>query len=145
MKFHRPGFGVRGTGPLSRIWGEMLSALLLLALTLPYRWEEQGVKITLINPEFTSDKRYVLVHLRLQPTMDVAAFRWQNLVSVVNKAGMPVPQANDCGADQHITMGNFLLHKGKKSEVLLYYLSSPADFPVQVMVGEQAVGPPLGR
>lgn len=123
----------------------MLSALLLLALAFPHSWEEQGVKITLVNPEFTRDKRYVVVHLRLVPTMDVAAFRWQDLVRVINKAGQPVPQANDCGVDHRITMGNFLLRKGKKTEVLLYYLSQPDDFPVQIMVGEQALGKPLGR
>ena len=123
----------------------MLSALLLLALSFPYGWEEQGVKITLINPEVTPDKRYVLVHLRLQPTMDVAAFRWQNLVQVINKDGQAVPQANDCGADEHITMGEFLLHKGRKTSLMLYYLSQPSDFPVQIQVNDQPIGKALGR
>jgi hypothetical protein len=123
----------------------MLVSLLLLALTFPYSWEEQGVKITLVHPEVTRDKRYVLVHLRVQASMDVAAFRWQNLVQVINREGQSVSQANDCGVDRRITMGQFLLRKGQKSEVLLYYLSQPADFPVQIMVGEQAVGSPLGR
>ena len=123
----------------------MLVALLMMVLAFPYSWEEQGVRITLVNPEVTPDRHYVLVHLRLQPTMDIAAFRWQNLCTVVNKAGQPLPQANDCGVNEHITMGDFPLKKNQRSSLMIYYLAQPADFPVQIFVGDAPVGRPLGR
>lgn len=119
-------------------------AVLLLALAgFPHTWEEQGVKVTLVNPEVTPDRRYVLVHLRLQPTIDVAYFRWQSLVRVVNRAGETVPQANDCGVDHKLTLGDFPLRKGRRTEVLMYYLAQPSDFPVQIWVGDQVVGNPI--
>lgn len=123
----------------------MVWALLLLGLKFPYSWEEQGVSCTFINPEYTRDKHYVIAHLNLRPRVPVAAFRWQGLVNVINAQGQPVPQAGDCKFDQSITTGMPPLAKDKTIPLLMYWLAQPSDFPVQIYVGEQALGDPLGR
>lgn len=119
---------------------------LLLCLLL---WVEQGVQVTLINPEVTRDNKYVLVHFRVRAVSDVTGFEWQSLCRVVNVRGEDVPQAADCGVDtgtgNRITMGPFPLKKGEKGTMMLYYLAEPADFPVQLMVNGEAVGKPLGK
>lgn len=123
----------------------MVLALLILGLKFPYTWEEQGVRCTFLNPEYTRDKRYVIAHLSLRPTVDVAAFEWQGLITVKNKLGESVPQAGDCKFDQSITTGPPPLQKGKTVPVLMYWLAQPGDFPVQVYVGDEALGAPLGK
>ncbi|MFN8609541.1 MAG: hypothetical protein U0931_18525 [Vulcanimicrobiota bacterium] len=123
----------------------MVWALLLLGLKFPYTWEEQGVRCTFINPEYTRDKHYVIAHLTLRPRVNVAAFQWHGLVSVINAQGQSVPQANDCKFDQSITTGMPALAKDKTIPLLMYWLAQPSDFPVQIYVGEQALGEPLGR
>lgn len=123
----------------------MVCALLLLGLRFPYTWEEQGVRCTLINPEYTRDKKYVIAHLSLRPSVNVSAFQWQGLVTVKNRLGESVPQAGDCKFDQSITYGQPPLAKDKTIPVLMYWLAQPSDFPVQIYVGEQALGEPLGR
>lgn len=120
-------------------------AFLLLGLKFPYTWEEQGVRCTFINPEYTRDKHYVIAHLTLRPSVPVAAFRWQGLVRVVNVRGEAVPQAGDCKFDQSITTGMPPLAKDKTIPLLMYWLAQPDDFPVQIYVGDQALGDPLGR
>lgn len=123
----------------------LLWSILLMGLKLPYIWEEQGVRCTLINPEYTRDKHYVIAHLSLRPNVEVAAFQWQGLMTVKNKAGENIPQAGDCKFDQSITTGPPPLKKGKTIPLLMYWLAQPGDFPVQVYVGEVAVGAPLGK
>ncbi len=123
----------------------MVLALLLLGLKFPYTWEEQGVRCTFINPEYTRDKHYVIAHLSLRPRVEVSAFQWQGLVTVKNKLGESVQQAGDCKFDQSITTGYPPLKKDQTIPVLMYWLAQPNDFPVQIYVGEQAVGEPLGK
>ena len=120
-------------------------AFLLLGLKFPYTWEEQGVRCTFINPEYTRDKHYVIAHLTLRPSVPVAAFQWQGLVRVVNLRGDGVPQAGDCKFDQSITTGFPPLAKDKTIPLLMYWLTQPDDFPVQIFVGDQPLGDPLGR
>lgn len=102
-------------------------------------WEEQGAQLRLLNSEATRDKAYVLVHLELTPTIDVAAFRWQGLAEVHNHKGEPLPQAGDCGLDMRRTTGPFPLRKGRKHRLLLYFFASRDDFPVEVLVQGQVV------
>lgn len=119
--------------------------LLLLALAWPHTWQAQGCKITLINPEVTSDRRYVLIHLRLEALQPVEAFAWQGLVTLRNRSGEVVPQGPDCKVDQSITTGMFALKKGAKVPVLMYYDSRPSDFPIQLEIDGQPLGQPLQR
>lgn len=123
----------------------MVFALLLLALRFPYTWEEQGVRCTFLNPEYTRDKHYVIAHLTVRAQAEVSSFQWRGLITVKNKQGETVPQANDCKFDQSITTGDPPLPKGKTLPVLMYWLAQPSDFPVQIYVGEQPLGEPLGR
>lgn len=115
------------------------------AWATPTSWTEQGVEITLINPERTPDRRYVLVHLKLQAQLDVGAFSWQGLCQVRNRAGELLPQAGDCGVDMRITTGQFALKKGKRVALLLYYFARPEDFPVQVEIEGKPVGRPVSQ
>lgn len=115
------------------------------ASAAPLSWTEQGVEVTLINPERTPDRRYVLVHLRLKAQLDVGAFSWQGLCQVRNRAGDLLPQAGDCGVDMRITTGPFALKKGKRVALLLYYFAKPDDFPIQVEVEGKPVGRPVSQ
>jgi hypothetical protein len=127
---------------------DAMKALVLLLLLLT-SWTEQGVEVTLVNPEVTRDNKYVLVHFRLRALSSVNGFSWQTFCQVVNVRGEAIPQAADCGVDtgtgNRITMGPFPLKKGEKGTLMLYYLAEPADFPVQVVVNGQTVGKPLAR
>lgn len=123
----------------------MVSLLLLLALAWPYSWENQGCRITLINPEVTPDNRYILLHLQVQALQPVEAFEWRSLVVIRNRAAETVPPGPDCKVDQSITSGMFPLRKGARVPVLMYFDSQPSDFPVQLEVDGQPLGPPLKR
>jgi hypothetical protein len=123
----------------------MLECMLLAAIHWPYTWESHGVRLTLVNPEVTPDKRYILVHLRLRGLIEQGSFDWQNQVTVLNREGQPVPQAGDCGVNDTITKGPFRVSKDKNYRVLFYYFAQASDFPCQLQVGEQLVGAPFSR
>ena len=113
----------------------MLGLLVLLSTLLS--WQEQGAQLRFLNSEATPDKTYVLVHLEITPTVDVAAFRWDGLAEVRNHQGESLPRAGDCGVDMRRTTGHFSLRKGRKHRLLLYFFASPGDFPVEVVIQGQ--------
>ena len=123
----------------------MLELLLAAQLKWPYTWESHGVRLTLVNPEVTPDRRYVLVHLRLRGLIEQGSFDWQNQVVVLNCKGETIPQASDCGVNDTITKGSFRVSKDKNYRVLFYYFAEKADFPCQLQVGEDLVGQPFNK
>lgn len=109
----------------------------------PWTMNQDHLQFKVPNVEVSQGGRNVLIHLFVERLNDKAAkeLSWQSLFELQTKAGQSLRCSNDCGVDNghgmQITTGMCPL-PGRETRLLIYFNTSPSDFPVQIIFPDES-------
>ena len=113
------------------------------SVRFPWKMSQDHLQFKVPNVEVSQGGHNLLIHLFVERLNDKAAkeLSWQSLFELQTQAGQSLRCSNDCGVDNghgmQITTGMCPL-PGRETRLLIYFNTSPSDFPVQIIFPDES-------